>query len=80
MEGAVRRARAPVFFIQAENDYDLAPSRSLAKAMHDVGKDAEVKIYPKFGRSPAEGHSFAWRGTDIWGADVIRFLSKHCGG
>jgi dipeptidyl aminopeptidase/acylaminoacyl peptidase len=80
MEGAVRRARAPVFFIQAENDYDLSPSRSLAKAMHDVGKDAEVKIYPKFGRSPAEGHSFAWRGTDIWGADVIRFLSKHCGG
>ena len=52
----MRRARAPVFFIQAENDYDLAPSRSLAKAIHDVGKNAEVKIHPKFGRSPAEGH------------------------
>lgn len=80
MEGAVRRARAPIFFIQAENDYDLSPSRSLAKAMHEVGKDAEVKIYAKFGHTPAEGHSFAWRGGDIWGDDVFRFLSKHCGG
>src|SRR4051794_1137222 len=76
MEGAVRRARAPVFFIQAENDYDVSPSRSLAKAMHDVGKDADVKIYPKFGQSPGEGHSFAWRGSAIWGEDVFRFLSK----
>ena len=80
MEGAVRRARAPIFFIQAENDYDLSPSRSLAKLMHDVGKDADVKIYAKFGQSPSEGHSFAWRGGDIWGEDVFGFLSKHCPG
>ena len=80
MEGAVRRARAPIFFIQAENDYDLSPSRLLAKVMHDVGKDADVKIYPRFGHSPVEGHSFAWRGGGIWGEDVMRFLSKHCGG
>jgi len=80
MEDAVRRARAPVFFIQAENDYDLAPSRSLAKAMRDAGKDADVKIYSRFGRSPAEGHSFAWRGSGIWGEDVFAFLSRHCGG
>jgi len=79
MEGAVRRARAPVFFIQAENDYDLSPSRSLAKAMRDAGKDADVKIYSRFGRSPAEGHSFAWRGAGIWAEDVFGFLSKHCG-
>ena len=80
MEGAVRRARAPIFFIQAENDYDLSPSRSLAQVMHDVGKDADLKIYAKFGQSPADGHSFAWRGGGIWGEDVFGFLSKHCGG
>jgi dienelactone hydrolase len=80
MEGAVRRARAPIFFIQAENDYDLSPSRSLAQVMHDVGKDADVKIYAKFGQSPADGHSFAWQGGGIWGEDVFGFLSKHCGG
>jgi carboxymethylenebutenolidase len=80
MEGAVRRARAPILFIQAENDYDLSPSRSLAKVMHDAGKDADVKIYPKFGQSPADGHSFGWRGGGIWGDDVFGFLSKYCGG
>lgn len=79
MEGAVRRARAPVLFIQAENDYDLSPSRSLASAMHDAGKTADVKIYARFGQSPAEGHSFAWRGGSIWAEDVFGFLSKHCG-
>jgi dienelactone hydrolase len=80
MEGAVRRARAPIFFIQAENDYDLSPSRSLAKVMRDAGRHADVKIYARFGQSPADGHSFAWRGGDIWGEDVIAFLSTHCGG
>ena len=79
MEGAARRARAPVFFIQAENDYDLSPSRALAKSMHDAGKDADVKIYAKFGQSPTEGHSFAWRGSGLWGEDVLGFLSRHCG-
>ena len=52
MEGAVRRARAPIFFIQAENDYDLSPSRSLAKAMQEAGKDAELKIYPSSATCP----------------------------
>jgi carboxymethylenebutenolidase len=80
MEGAVRRARAPIFFIQAETDYDLSPPRSLARAMHDAGNEADVKIYAAFGRSPAEGHSFAWRGGSIWGEDVFAFLSRHCRG
>lgn len=79
MEGAVRRARAPIFFIQAENDYDLSPSLSLAEAMHKAGKIADLKIYPAFGQSQAEGHSFAWRGSGIWADDVFRFLSEHCG-
>lgn len=80
MQTAVRRARAPIFFIQAENDFDLSPSRSLAAAMHEVGKEADVKIYASFGQSRAEGHSFAWRGAAIWQDDVFAFLAKHCGG
>jgi hypothetical protein len=48
--------------------------------MRDAGKDADVKIYAPFGRSAAEGHSFAWRGSGIWGEDVFAFLSRHCGG
>lgn len=80
MDDAVRRARAPVLFIQAENDYDLSPSRTLAQSMHDVGRTAELQIYPPFGQSRSDGHSFAWRGSAIWADDVFRFLSTHCGG
>jgi acetyl esterase/lipase len=49
MTRAVRNARAPIFFFQAENDYDLSLSRVLSAAMKDAGKEFEVKIYRKLG-------------------------------
>ena len=38
MTRSVRHSRAPIFFFQAENDYDLSPSRVLSAAMKDSGK------------------------------------------
>lgn len=75
---AVRQAQAPIFFFQAENDYSLAPTEVLGKAMRDAGKPSVVKIYPAFGSSAADGHSFAWRGSDYWEVDVFRFLDAQC--
>jgi hypothetical protein len=46
--------------------------------MRQAGKPSVVKLYRAFGTSAAEGHSFAWRGSDIWGADVFRFLDAQC--
>jgi carboxymethylenebutenolidase len=46
--------------------------------MKDAGKIAEVKIYPPFGTSAKEGHSFAYLGGAVWGNDVFRFLGQHC--
>jgi carboxymethylenebutenolidase len=77
---AARNSRTPTFFFQAENDYDLAPSRTLLSAMHDAGKIADIKIYPPFGAGKADGHAFAWRGSSIWGNDLIAFLERHCVG
>jgi carboxymethylenebutenolidase len=74
----VRNARAPIFFFQAENDYDLTPSRSLSAAMKDAGKTSEIKIYPPNGKSAQEGHSFAYLGSAVWSDDVFRFLAQHC--
>jgi carboxymethylenebutenolidase len=76
---AVKNARAPVFFFQAANDYDLAPSQKLAAAMKQTGRIAEVKIYPAYGQSAREGHSFAYLGSSMWADDVFRFLKQHCG-
>jgi carboxymethylenebutenolidase len=79
MVGAVRKSKAPIFFFQAENDFDLSPSRTLSNAMKDAGREFELKIYPAFGTSPSEGHSFAWLGSAVWADDVFSFLSAHCG-
>src|SRR5580704_15570366 len=78
MTHAVRNARAPIFFFQAANDYDLSPSRSLSAAMKNAGKEFEIKIYPPFGESTQDGHTFGYFGSSVWGADVFRFLDQHC--
>jgi carboxymethylenebutenolidase len=78
MTRAVRNSLVPIFFLQTENDYDLSPSKVLSMAMRDAGKPFEIKIYPPFGRSAEEGHSFAYRGSAIWSEDVFRFLGQYC--
>jgi carboxymethylenebutenolidase len=78
MQQAVQHARAPILFFQAENDYNLAPSRTLYGAMKAANKPAQIRIYPPYGHSPQEGHSFAYRGASIWMDDVVRFLEKNC--
>lgn len=75
---AVSNSKAPIFFFQAANDYDLRPSSVLAGAMKKSGKIAEVKIYPEFGKGAQEGHSFTYMGSSVWADDVFRFLTKYC--
>lgn len=73
---AVRKATLPVFFIQAENDYDLAPGRTLAAEMERLGKPNKLKIFPAFGVTAQEGHEFGVRGAQIWRPDVFPFLRE----
>jgi carboxymethylenebutenolidase len=75
---AVQQSRAPIFFFQAANDYSLEPTERLGEAMRRAGRAYETKIYPAFGGSRADGHSFAWRGSAVWSADVFRFLDANC--
>ncbi len=78
MTRAVRASRAPIFFFQAENDYDLAPSRILSDAMRGAGKLYALKIYPAYGRSRQDGHTFGYFGSKLWADDVFGFLNQHC--
>ena len=75
---AVRNSQAAIFFFQVENDYNLAPSRVLSSAMKNAGKPAEMKIYPAYGESAAEGHAFARSGASVWSEDVFGFLGRYC--
>jgi dienelactone hydrolase len=78
LSSAVRQSQAPIFFFQAENDYSVAPTEVLGREMQKAGRPSVVRLYPAFGTSAADGHSFAWRGSDFWEADVFRFLDAQC--
>src|SRR5436305_7038425 len=76
---AVRAAKAPVFLIQAENDYNLGPSEVLGPVIRAQGFLNRAKVYPAFGTTHQEGHAgFAcWEeGIAIWGPDVLDFLAQ----
>ncbi|MHB1110062.1 MAG: alpha/beta hydrolase family protein [Devosia sp.] len=75
---SVQAAPMPVFFFQAENDVSVAPSQILFAIRQRSGLPSELHIYPAFGRSKRDGHSFPYRGVSVWSADVLRFLDQHC--
>jgi len=75
---AASRARAPVLFMQARNDFDLAPSRVLHAAVRQVGRPAELRLYPPFGATARDGHAFPYRGVATWAGDVHAFLARSC--
>jgi len=78
MTASVRNAKVPIFFFQAENDFDLSPSKVLSAAMKDARKPYELKIYPRYGGTPQDGHAFGYFGSAVWADDVFRFLNQHC--
>jgi carboxymethylenebutenolidase len=78
MTRAVRNARAPIFVFQAENDYDVAPTRVLSAAMREAGKPYQATIYPPSGGAPPEGHGLPLAGIAVWFDDAMGFLEKNC--
>jgi len=78
MTRAVRNAKAPIFFFQAANDFDLSPSKTLAAEMAKANKTYKLKIYSAYGDSPRDGHSFGYFGSEVWAEDVFGFLNQYC--
>jgi len=77
---AVPAISVPVFLLQAENDYDLAPTRSLAAEFERLGKPYRAEIFPPYGMTRDDGHSgFCFQGTDVWGPAVFEFLGSVLG-
>ena len=72
---AVSKADIPVLFIQAENDYDLGPSKTLAGELERLSKPHNLLIFPPYGNTREEGHGvFCTQATNIWGPAVSSFL------
>ena len=78
MKRAARASRIPVFFMQAENDFDTAPSRVLSEEMRRAGRPMRMKIFPATGTTALEGHGFCGGGPNpAWGPEVLEFLGEH---
>jgi dienelactone hydrolase len=75
LESAAKHAKAPVFILQAKNDYSLGPAVVLGKIVKAHG--GEARVYPSFGNTTQDGHfGFATTsaGIAVWGPDVLEFI------
>lgn len=74
---AVKQAAAPMFLIQAENDYSLGPAEVLGAEINGKGGLNRTGVYPAYGGTRESGHAaFASLGMDVWGNDVCEFLDE----
>ncbi|HVY48391.1 MAG TPA: hypothetical protein VHB21_21030, partial [Minicystis sp.] len=73
---AVRRARVPIFFVQAENDFSTQPTLVLSAEADKAQKPHYAKIYPKNGEEARQGHALCVQRPDVWGQDVLGFLAS----
>jgi dienelactone hydrolase len=74
---AVGRTTVPTFFIEAENDYSIAPAKVLSAEMERLGKPQRIKIYPPVGQTADDGHGFIFLKVGWWEHDVFDFLHEH---
>ncbi len=81
MVAAARAVRVPVLFLQADNDYDTTPSRTLSSIATASGHQARLRIFPPNGTTSAEGHAFCTGGANPpWGDAVLAFLKDAASG
>jgi dienelactone hydrolase len=74
---AVQGAKAPLFLLQATNDYNLGPSRILGPEVDKLPVAHRHKIYPDYGQGHDDGHyGFATKGASVWGPDVFAFIDE----
>ena len=85
---AVRAATVPTFFLQAQNDYDIQPSKTLAEEMAKSGLPHQMMIFPVHYRSTdprvpgsdedhQQGHGGFMGSPSEWGPWVVGFLEPN---
>lgn len=76
MTRAADDARVPVFFLQAENDFNTSPTIVLSGIMERAGKQTRKHVFPPHGTTHMDGHAgFCTHGMPEWGNEVLAFLA-----
>jgi len=73
---AVATLTQPLFLIQPENDFNIAPTNELSALLAERSHKHTAKIFPPWGTDGAEAHRFCAVGQQIWGPDVKEFLNE----
>ena len=71
---AVQKAKAPIFLIQPQNDFDLGPVIFLGAELIKRGSPNRSKVFDVPGKTQGEANSFAFNTPQIWGDDVFNFI------
>ena len=77
LTAAVGRLTAPVLFIYTANDFSAAPGLALDAEMRRLSKVHQLRLFPSFGKTAADGHWFVYLGVASWEKDVFSFLDEH---
>ncbi len=73
---AVKNISAPIMIIYDQNDYSITPGYALDSVLNKLNKPHILKIYPKFGETPQEGHNLIFNSIATWESDVFKFLNE----
>ena len=76
LQRAVQTAKAPIFVIQPQNDFDLKPIEVLGEELRKKGAPNRSKVFAAYGASSKEANTFAIAAPAIWGADVLSFFKQ----
>lgn len=74
---AAQKLETPIFLIQPENDFNIAPTKELFRLLQDSGGLHSAAIFPSWGVDGGEAHRFCSTGQQVWGPAVHTFLKKH---
>jgi dienelactone hydrolase len=69
-------ARCPFLFLQAENDFDLAPSAALAGRCAARGHPHARHLFPPFGATEMEAHQIWIHAPHLWAPVVLPKLRE----
>jgi carboxymethylenebutenolidase len=81
---AVRTSRAPIFLVQAQNDFNLGPSEVLGPLVDAKGAPSRHKVFPTHlspGGDPSDhqqGHGYFFLDPGAWEKEVLAYL-RDCG-
>jgi hypothetical protein len=77
LDDLARAAKAQVFFMQAENDFNPGSSELLGNVMEKANLPHEVRVYPPHGKTQMQAHAHVCNhGMSAWGDDVLAFLNR----